>query len=95
MAIQLFHNIQIHSISNITGVKKWTTDADKCFKFWTNQGTDCSICIRVCPYNKDMKQVQNRFWRWLAGTPLRKVALWLDKKLKYGERKTATWWWTR
>jgi reductive dehalogenase len=84
-----------YSISNIPGVKKWTINADKCFKFWTNQGTDCSICIRVCPYNKEMSRWHNRLWRWLAGTSLRNVALWLDKKLKYGERKTATWWWTR
>ena len=84
-----------HSISNLSGVKKWTINADKCFKFWTNQGTDCSICIRVCPYNKDMTQWHHKAWRWLAGTPLRGLALWLDIKLKYGERKTATWWWTR
>ena len=84
-----------HSVSNLVGVKKWTTNADKCFKFWTNQGTDCSICIRVCPYNKDMSKIHNRLWRWLAGTPFRALALWLDKKLKYGERKTASWWWSR
>lgn len=84
-----------HSVSNLVGVKKWTVNADKCFKFWTNQGTDCSICIRVCPYNKDMSKIHNRLWRWLAGTPLRALALWLDKKLKYGERKTASWWWSR
>jgi epoxyqueuosine reductase len=88
-------SIERHSVSNIPGVKKWTINADKCFKFWTNQGTDCSICIRVCPYNKDMTQWQHGLWRWLAGTPLRSLALWLDKKLKYGERQTATWWWQR
>ena len=84
-----------HSVSNIVGVKKWTVHADKCFKFWTNQGTDCSICIRVCPYNKDMSKIHNRLWRRLAGTPFRALALWLDKQLKYGERKTASWWWNR
>ena len=88
-------NVELYSISNIPGVTKWTINADKCFKFWTNQGTDCSICIRVCPFNKDMSKWPNRAWRWLAGTRLRQVALWLDKTLKYGERKTATWWWNR
>lgn len=82
-------------ISNHKGIKKWTVDAKKCFKFWTNQGTDCSICIRVCPYNKDFSKFHNRVLRWMMGNQLRHVALWLDKKLKYGERKTAGWWWSQ
>lgn len=81
--------------SNLKGVKKWTVDAMKCFKFWTNQGTDCSICIRVCPYNKDFSKFHNRVLRWMMGNRLRGVALWLDKKLKYGERKKAGWWWSQ
>lgn len=82
-------------ISNLKGVKKWTVDAKKCFKFWTNQGTDCSICIRVCPYNKDFSKFHNRVLSWMMSNQLRGVALWLDKKLKYGERKTAGWWWSQ
>ena len=39
--------------SNISGVRKWSVDGEKCFSFWTAQNSDCSICIRVCPYNKD------------------------------------------
>lgn len=88
-------NTDVHNVSNIRGVKKWTVNAEKCFKFWTNQGTDCSICIRVCPYNKDMTQPQHKLWRHLAGSRFRKVALWLDVKLGYGKRQTATWWWNR
>ncbi len=86
---------EVHNISNIPGVKKWTVDAEKCFKFWTNQGTDCSICIRVCPYNKDMTQPQHKAWRKLANSPFRKLALWLDVKLGYGKRHKASWWWSR
>ena len=43
-------------ISHLKGVKKWTINARQCFTFWANQGTDCSICIRVCPYNKDFSK---------------------------------------
>lgn len=86
---------EVYNISNIRGVRKWTVNAEKCFKFWTNQGTDCSICIRVCPYNKDFSRPYARAWRWLAGTRFRKVALWLDERLKHGARKSPSWWWTR
>ncbi|MGB1289363.1 MAG: 4Fe-4S double cluster binding domain-containing protein, partial [Aggregatilineales bacterium] len=84
-----------HGISNLKGVKKWTIDAEKCFKFWTNQGTDCSICIRVCPYNRDFSKIQHRLIRWMMGNQLRGMGLWLDEKLQYGERKTAGWWWDK
>ncbi len=82
-------------ISHLKGVKKWTINARQCFTFWANQGTDCSICIRVCPYNKDFSKRFNRLLRWMLSNRWRRLALWLDVKLKYGERKTAGWWWRR
>ncbi|MCY3977400.1 MAG: reductive dehalogenase [Chloroflexi bacterium] len=82
-------------ISHLKGVKKWTINARQCFTFWANQGTDCSICIRVCPYNKDFSKRFNRLLRWMLSNRWRRLALWLDVKLKYGGRKTAGWWWRR
>ena len=79
--------------SNIEGVRKWTVDAEKCFSFWVNQGTDCTICIRVCPFNKDFSSWLPRLWRWVAGTPFRRFALWLDTRLGTHKRKTPDWWW--
>lgn len=89
-------NFDTHDgISHLKGVKKWTINAKQCFQFWANQGTDCSICIRVCPYNRDVSKVINRILRWMLGNRWRRLALWLDQKLKRGERKTAGWWWSR
>lgn len=83
---------KVHSVSNIPGIIKWTTNAEKCFKFWSNQNSDCSICIRVCPYNRDFTKLSNRLWRKLAGTRLRRLALWLDDKCINRGRYTAGWW---
>jgi len=33
------------------GVEKWQTNQDTCYRFWRTQGTDCSICVKVCPYS--------------------------------------------
>ncbi len=89
-------NFDTHDgISHLKGVKKWTINAKQCFKFWANQGTDCSICIRVCPYNRDFSKLSNRVLRWMLSNRWRRLALWLDAKLKQGERKTAGWWWRR
>ncbi len=83
----------VHNISNITGVNKWTTDAEKCFGFWVNQNSDCSICIRVCPYNKDFSRWHHRLGRGLAATRLRRFMLTLDDWLGFGKRTSPQDWW--
>jgi reductive dehalogenase len=40
------------NISNQSGILKWYIDAEKCFSFWAKNRMDCSICIRICPFNK-------------------------------------------
>jgi len=84
---------QTHNQSNIKGVRKWTVDGEKCFGYWAAQNSDCSICIRVCPYNKDFSKRRHHFGRWLAGTRLRGFMLWLDGALGYGERMQPKLWW--
>lgn len=84
---------RVYNVSNIRGVRKWTTDAEKCFRFWSNQNTDCSICVRVCPYNRDYSRRLSRIWRWMAGTPLRRLALWLDRLSGRGRRVAPDAWW--
>ena len=77
--------------SAIKGVRKWTSDAEKCFGFWAKTSTDCAICMRVCPFNRDFTKPQNRLWLKLALSPLRKLALWLDRK-RGGRTKPSDWW---
>lgn len=79
--------------SYLRGVTKWTVDAEKCFGFWTQQNTDCAICIRVCPYNRDYRRIAARAWRWLAGTRARRAALWVDRLLGHGRRLAPSRWW--
>ena len=83
----------IHNRSNILGVEKWTTDAEKCFDFWVSQITDCSICIRVCPYNRGYPKWIERIRFRLMGSFLRRFMLWLDGVLGGGQRRTPKWWW--
>ena len=83
-----------HNKSNVDGVEKWTTNCEKCFGYWTALRTDCAICMRVCPYNKNFSKWYMRAARWLAGTALRKLMLWLDIRLGYGERDMPQKWWS-
>lgn len=38
--------------SNSEGILKWPIHAMNCFDWWVKNGTHCSVCIRVCPWNK-------------------------------------------
>lgn len=84
---------QVHNQSNIKGVKKWTMDAEKCFGYWVSQNSDCAICLRVCPYNKDYSIWWHRLGRVLAGSRLRRFMLYLDTRMGYGERLRPKNWW--
>ena len=86
---------KIHNRSNLEGVTKWTTDAEKCFSFWVSQVTDCSICVRVCPYNRDYPRWIERIRFWLMGTFLRRWMLKLDGLLEGGKRRPPSWWWSQ
>lgn len=79
--------------SSIPGVVKWTTDCEKCFGYWATMRTDCAICLRVCPFNRDYSKATARAFRWLAGTRLRRLALWLDDKMGHGARAAPSDWW--
>lgn len=78
--------------SAIKGVRKWTSDAEKCFGFWTQLASDCAICMRVCPFNRDFTKRRHRLWLRLALSPLRRLALWLDRPR--GRRAKPSDWWT-
>jgi epoxyqueuosine reductase len=55
--------------------------------------TDCAICIRVCPYNKDYSKWWNRIGILVANSSLRTFMLWLDDKLGFGKRLVPSEWW--
>ncbi len=79
------------NVSAIKGVRKWTSDAEKCFGFWAKLASDCAICMRVCPFNRDFTKWYHRAWLKLALSPWRKLALRLSKG--HGARKKPAEWW--
>ncbi len=81
------------NFSSLKGITKWTVNAERCFKFWVGMNTDCAICIRVCPYNKDFTKWWHRLGIRLANSPFRKILMKLDDWWRFGERvATARWW---
>jgi reductive dehalogenase len=33
------------------GIEKWKLNAETCFGYWGKVGTDCNVCMRVCPWS--------------------------------------------
>ena len=33
------------------GVEKWLSEQDGCYRTWRRYGSDCAVCVKVCPYS--------------------------------------------
>lgn len=68
------------------GVLQWQLDHKKCAQYWAKVGTNCGICIRVCPFNKPNQGI-HRLVRWAIKHAqwINPVFLWMDDTLRYGK----------
>lgn len=73
----------------LNGVKKWQTHQERCYRFWRIQGTDCAICMRVCPYAHPDTLLHNLVRKTVRHSALaRRLAL-LGDDVFYGRRPSA------
>ena len=83
-----------NNISNREGLLRWPINAETCLGFWAANGTDCSNCIRTCPFNKPSGRLHDSV-RWgIKNLPfLNPLFLWGDDLLGYGKRGKADKFW--
>jgi hypothetical protein len=73
-------------VHNVPGMKKWPIKAMNCLDFWVKNGNHCSVCIRVCPWNKP-DGLLHRLVRVLAERNLMSRAIvYFDQLLGYGKQ---------
>ncbi len=84
------------NMSNREGLLRWPVNAEECLGFWVANETDCSNCIRVCPYNKPLSWLHdwvrwgtNNF-RWTD-----RFFVWMDDLFGYGKMVDAKKFWDR
>ncbi|MFC2002869.1 reductive dehalogenase [Chloroflexota bacterium] len=82
------------NICNQEGLLRWPLNAEKCFGFLSRNGTDCGVCIRVCPFNKPLG-ILHDWVRWGV-----KNTCWLDSLfiraedlLGYGKQAKTKYYW--
>lgn len=81
--------------SNNPGVLKWYGNYESCRLYWSHIGTNCGICLRVCPFNHGpgfhhtvAKWLVRLKWRWVNRL-LVKLHSWLG----YGKQKDPAFFW--
>jgi reductive dehalogenase len=68
----------------VRGVAKWPTHVERCYGYWRVAGTDCGVCMAVCPFSHRNSWFHNlvrfaiRHCRWVH-----RFALWCDDRI-YG-----------
>jgi epoxyqueuosine reductase len=91
-----------NTVSNNNGTYKWFVNVETCYKYWVRNSSDCSNCIRVCPFTKppglshDIARFfikyfpfMNRFWV-LLDSLMGKIPIW-----RYGRQKDPEKFWTQ
>ncbi|MBT6340111.1 MAG: 4Fe-4S dicluster domain-containing protein [Desulfobacula sp.] len=67
--------------------RHWSIQQEKCFSYWKTIGSDCGLCISVCPYTKP-DTLFHKFVRFYISRNFlnQKIALFMDDLL-YGRYK--------
>jgi reductive dehalogenase len=73
--------------SNNRGMRKWPIQAMKCFDWWVKNGSHCSVCIRVCPWNKPNTWFHRMCKFFAERDILTKFMVAADKWMGYGKQK--------
>ena len=45
------NSIPLDDQSEVNGTLRWKLNAETCFDYWGKVGTDCNVCMRVCPWS--------------------------------------------
>lgn len=75
--------------SVVRGVRKWPLRIESCIHYWRTIGTDCGLCMKVCPFSHPPTLAHNLIRRAIQRNPVaRRVAVYGEdffygRKAKY------------
>jgi epoxyqueuosine reductase QueG len=73
---------------DVRGTLKWQLEIERCYHYWRLAGTDCGLCMKVCPYSHPASFVHNLVRTGIERSHFaRKISLWGDD-LFYGHKLT-------
>jgi reductive dehalogenase len=70
----------------VNGSLRWKLDEITCFAFWGKVGTDCNVCMRVCPWSH-ARTLPHQIIVWMVARnrTARRLFSWMDDVF-YGKR---------
>jgi reductive dehalogenase len=72
-------SIPLGDREEIDGALRWRINSDSCFRYWNLVGTDCGLCMAVCPYSHPNNLAHNLVrWAIRYSGLARRAALWMD-----------------
>jgi reductive dehalogenase len=89
------NNVDAPTISESIGAFKWIKNSERCKNYWAQIGTNCGICIRVCPWNKPTGWLYT-LAKGLAirgSIPIKRMLIKMDDIFNYGNQMNPDNWW--
>ena len=68
------------------GIKRWTLNADTCFEYWGKIGTDCCICMAICPFSRPNRTIHRIVKFILQRSHLARIVFPYIDNILYGRR---------
>jgi len=82
--------------SNNPRILKWYTNEQTCFDYWHEVATGCSVCFRVCPFNKRPSAMHNLVQWTIQRTRLfNKFFVYMDDLVGYGKMSDPKEYWNK
>lgn len=76
--------------TNQRGVMKWQLNVEQCLRYWRTIGTDCGLCMKVCPFSHPQTFVHELVkWGVKRSSFARRLSV-LGDNLLYGKRPPVT-----
>lgn len=74
------------SETEVRGVEKWPLNIEQCLYYWRLAGTDCGLCMKVCPFSHPPTLMHNLVRTGIRNSAVaRTLAVWGDDLL-YGRK---------
>ena len=78
--------LSINGKSKVRGIDKWTTNVENCYSLWRFYGTDCGICMAVCPFSHRNNWFHYIIRKVVKFLPIFNKTLLLFDNLIYGKK---------
>ena len=59
------NSIPLDDQKEVNGTLRWKLNAETCFDYWGKAGTDCNVCMKVCPWSH-ANTMPHQLIKWLV-----------------------------